>query len=228
MSILCPEQNTPTDDVLSLHDVSFADDNDLERYNNLYEDWKGTSVMSEGESLSQLRRLYKEPLPPEALWKKGTTLIIGDSMIGGIDETRLRSTKVRVKPGATTEDMFFQITPYLRKCPTNIICHIGTNNAKNDGSNQIMERLVNLKDYVMSRCPTANIVFSSLIDRYDDINAARVVREVNSKMKHLDVPLIDNSNITREHVGRKGLHLNSRGTSSLALNFISMLKKFSE
>ena len=80
----------------------------------------------------------------------------------------------------------------------------------------------------MPRWPTANIKVSSLIDRYDDINAARIVREVNSKMKHLDIPLIDNSNITRDHVGRKGLHLNSRGTSSLALNLISMLKKFSE
>ena len=80
----------------------------------------------------------------------------------------------------------------------------------------------------MSRCPAANIVFSSLVDRYDDIDAARVVQDINSKMKHLDTPLIDNSNITRDHVGRRGLHLNYRGTTRLALNFISMLKKFSE
>ena len=89
-------------------------------------------------------------------------------MIGGIDETRLRNTKVRVKPGATIEDMFFQITPYLRKCPTNIICHVGTNNANRDRSDEIMEKLVKLKEYIVSRCPAANIVFSALINRYDN------------------------------------------------------------
>ena len=50
-----------------------------------------------------LDRVYKNSLPPQAQWKNGTTLIIGDSMIGGIDERRLRNTKVRPKPGATIE-----------------------------------------------------------------------------------------------------------------------------
>ena len=220
------QDNLPNN-VTSVHHVSLDDDQDMEQWNNLYENWEGTSIESE-DSLAQLRRLYNEPLPPEALWRKGTTLIIGDSMIGGIDETRLRNTKVRVKPGATIEDLFFQITPYLRKCPTNIICHIGTNNANKDRSDKIMEKLVKLKEYIVSRCPAANIVFSALIDRYDDNIAARVVQETNTKLKHLDTPLIDNNNIIRDHVGRRGLHLNNRGTTRLALNFITMLKQLSE
>ena len=179
-------------------------------------------------TLRQLLRIYKNPLPPEALWRKGTTLIIGDSMLGGIDESRLRNTKVRVKPGATIEDMFFQITPYLRKSPTNIICHVGTNNAKDDGSNEIMEKLVQLKEYILSRCPAAKLVFSTVIDRYDDMGAAKVVRDLYSKMMHLDTPLIDNSNIIRDHVGRRGLHLNFGGSAKLASNFINMLQKFSD
>ena len=220
-------QENRTNDVMSVHDVLLDDDQDIEQWNNLYENWDGTSMESEN-SLAQLRRLYNEPLPPEAHWRKGTTLIIGDSMIGGLDETRLRNTKVRVKPGATIEDMFFQITPYLRKCPTNIICHVGTNNANKDKSDEIMEKLVKLKEYIMSRCPAANIVFSALIDRYDDNLAARVVQETNAKLKHLDTPLIDNNNIIRDHVGRRGLHLNNSGTTRLALNFITMLKQLSE
>ena len=124
-----------------------------------------------------LERVYKKKLPPEALWRHGTTLIIGDSMIGGIDERRLRNTKVRSKPGASIEDMFFFITPYLRKNPTNIICHVGTNNTRSDSAEQIMEKLVQLKEYIMSKCPSAKLVFSNLIVRTDDPIASRVVRE---------------------------------------------------
>ena len=211
---------------ISVHDVPLDDDQDIKRMDDLYEDWEEASISSEGGSLSQLLRIYKGPLPPEALWRKGTTLIIGDSMLGGIDETRLRDTKVRVKPVASIEDMFFQITPYLRKNPTNIICHVGTNNAKYDGSNEIMEKLVKLKEYIVSLCPSAKVVFSSLIVRTDDVNAAREVKETNSKLKHLDTPLVDNSNITKDHLGRKGLHMNYVGTRMLASNLIIMLRAF--
>ena len=184
------------------------------------------SILSEGVSFSQLNHLYKKPLPPEALWKEGTTLVIGDSMLGGIDEGRLRNTKVRSNPGASIEDMFFHITPYLRKKPSNIICHVGTNDTKSDDADTIMEKLVKLKEYIMARCPTANIVFSSLIVRRDDREAAKVVEETNRKLKHLDTPLMDNSNLTEDFLGRRGLHLNYSGTKRLAMNLIKVLRGF--
>ena len=234
------EAPTPMKDVESVHDCSddvplqdilnhLDDDRDIQRMDNLYEDWGDTSFSSDGGGcISQLLHLYKQPLPPEALWKKGTTLIIGDSMLGGIDETRLWNTKVRSKPGASIEDMFFQITPYLRKNPSNIICHVGTNNAKSDDANMIMEKLVKLKEYIMSWCPAANLVFSSLIMRKDDKHAAKVVEETNLKLDHLDTPLMDNSNITEDFLGRKGLHLNISGTRRLAMNLINVLRKFND
>ena len=44
-------------------------------------------------------------------WIKGTTLIVGDSMLYGINEERLsgkrkHNIKVRVFPGATVDDMY--------------------------------------------------------------------------------------------------------------------------
>ena len=60
------------------------------------------------------------------------------------------------------------------------------------------------------------------------MGAAKVVRDLYSKMMHLDTPLIDNSNIISDHVGRRGLHLNFRGSAKLASNFINMLQKFSD
>ena len=174
---------------------------------------------------SNLERVYKKPLPPEALWRQGTTLIIGDSMIGGIEERRLRNTKVRPKPGASIEDMFFFITPYLRKNPTNIICHVGTNNARSDSAEKIMEKLIQLKEYIVSKCPSAKIVFSDLIARTDDAIASRVVREVNGMFDHLDTTILRNDNIMAEHLGKKGLHLSGYGTGRLAKNLIEMIKE---
>ena len=233
------EHETTLNDHEPTHDVCSADvplqnapyhlddDHDVERMNNLYEDWGDMSILSDGgQNIAQLSHLYKQPLPIEAQWKKGTTLIIGDSMLGGIDETRLRNTKVRSHPGALIEDMFFQITPYLRKRPSNIICHIGTNNAKSDNADVIMEKLVKLKEYIMAWCPSAKIVFSSLILRRDDKHAAKVVDETNQKLKHLDTPLLDNGNITEDFLGRRGLHLNYSGTKRLAMNLIKVLRDF--
>ena len=47
----------------------------------------------------------------------------------------------------------------------------------------------------------------------------------NKNLKNLGEDIIDNSNIETKHLGRKGLHMNSYGTSRLAMNIIRVLKK---
>ena len=68
------------------------------------------------------------------LWRKGTTLIAGDSILYGIDEKKIcQNGSVRVRvffPGATVEDLKdYYIKPLLRKQPSKVILHVGTNNA---------------------------------------------------------------------------------------------------
>ena len=62
------------------------------------------------------------------LWRKGTTLITGDSILYGIDEKKIcqnGSVKVRVFPGATIEDLKdCYIKPLLRKQPSKVILHV--------------------------------------------------------------------------------------------------------
>ena len=43
---------------------------------------------------------------------------------------------------------------------------------------------------------------------------------------NLNVPIVNNKNISRKHLEYKGLHLNSYGSSSLAMNLISVIKKW--
>ena len=54
-----------------------------------------------------LNSIYDKPL---SMWKYGTTLITGDSMLNGMDESRLKNEKVRIYPGASVDDMFFNIS----------------------------------------------------------------------------------------------------------------------
>ena len=78
-------------------------------------------------------------------WSKNTTLIVGDSMISGIDETMIsrkgRVVKVRPFSGATIEDMYDYLKPMLRKCPDNIILHVGTNNAAREPERTVFDKL---------------------------------------------------------------------------------------
>ena len=64
--------------------------------------------------------IYKTGVKPEYRvennvkpWSKGTTLIIGDSILYGVEEAKLDkyNTKVRVNPGARVDDIYDYIIP---------------------------------------------------------------------------------------------------------------------
>ena len=74
----------------------------------------------------------KIPVLNSVQWKKGTTLIVGDSMLAGLREAKLSRTKrikVRCFPGGKSEDLQNHLIPYLKKEPDNIIIHIGINDS---------------------------------------------------------------------------------------------------
>ena len=171
-----------------------------------------------------LPSIYSKPLEETAKWDNGTTLIIGDSLLYGIEESKLKNTKVRMYPGAGVEDMSYNIYPLLRKNPTNIIIHAGTNNAISDNSSYIFRKLVELKNFVLSLLPHCTVIFSGLIDRYDVGKAQLTVQRTNDLLASSDLKIINNSNIKRSHLGKKGLHMNPHGTGKLAVNFLKVLK----
>ena len=109
--------------------------------------------------------VYNSEVDHRILWKKGTTLIVGDSMLNGLDESRLRNCNVHVYPGSSIEDMHYNITPLLPKQPSTVILHVGTNNSTRDNSHQIIEKLVNLKHFIVSQIPGVKLIISSLIQR---------------------------------------------------------------
>ena len=79
-------------------------------------------------------------------WSKDINLIVDDSMLPGIDKRRIskRDRKVKIKnfPGATIDDMYDYVKPLLKKCPDNIILHVGTNNTVNKSSKEVLGKLL--------------------------------------------------------------------------------------
>ena len=79
-------------------------------------------------------------------WPTGTCLIVGDSILTGIDEKRLsrnnQVVKVRDFRGATIDDLKHHLVPLLKKKPEHIILHIGTNDAVSKTSRQILDELL--------------------------------------------------------------------------------------
>ena len=74
----------------------------------------------------------KIPVLNSEQWKKGTTLIVGESMLAGLREAKLpRSKRIKVRyfPGGKTEELQYHLIPYLNKELGNIIIHIGTNDS---------------------------------------------------------------------------------------------------
>ena len=49
---------------------------------------------------------------------------------------------------------------------------------------------------------------------------------LNLHIAELNIDTIDNKNIIDKHLGKKGLHVNSKGTGRLALNFINAIRKY--
>ena len=79
-------------------------------------------------------------------WRKGTTLILGDSAIPRLIEKKMfRNRKIKVK------DMYHYAIPLLEKKSENIILHFGTNDACFKSGTDILKDLIELKDFILEK-----------------------------------------------------------------------------
>ena len=77
-------------------------------------------------------------------WSRGTFIVIADSMLSYIDEahtSRKFNVKVRSFPGAKTDDMYSYLVPLLQKNPDYDIPDVGTNDAADHQSNDIISKI---------------------------------------------------------------------------------------
>ena len=85
------------------------------------------------------------------VWKKGTVLIVGDSVVSGLRESKMsfrRNIKIRFFPGARIQDMYYYLVPLLRKRPDKIILHVGKDDAPHMKADEMLEGLGKLKSLI--------------------------------------------------------------------------------
>ena len=121
------------------------------------------------------------------------------------------NVKVRYLKGALVEDMFHNLVPLMRKKPSALILHVGTNNKVSDSSKVILKKINSLISDIKLNNPERKIIISQPVRRTDNGKATLTLNNLNKLLAELDVDKIDNSNIDVSCLGKRGLHLNSIG-----------------
>ena len=168
-------------------------------------------------------------IPDSDVWKKGTILIVGDSVVSGLRESKMsfrRNIKVRFFPGARIQDMYYYLVPLLRKRPDKIILHVGTNDAPHMKADEMLEELGKLKSLICEMLPSVKIVLSAPTIRVDKHNANENNIDFIKLLETNNYVLIKHPNIKENHLDRYGLHLNYDGTRVLAKNLRLCAQKY--
>ena len=126
--------------------------------------------------LSEPKMTNKQPT-----WKKGTTLIMGDSILSGLREykmSRRKAIKVRTLPGVTVNDMKFFAVPLLKKKPDKVIIHVGTNDAPHFTPDEMFKNKKELHLLIQKMVPSAKIIISSPVICVDKANSGITTRSL--------------------------------------------------
>lgn len=71
--------------------------------------------------------------------------------------------------------------------------------------------------------PNVKVYLSCPVLRTDNIKANTTLRRLNEALRYLPNVII-NDNVDDKCIGKKGLHLNARGSGRLATNYISLMR----
>ena len=148
-------------------------------------------------------------------------------MLNGVQEKGLNKNadiniKIRKYPGASSTDILGHIRPSLRKEPDQIIIHAGIKDLTND--HNYLNNVKKIVEIVRETCKNTELSFSSLICRNDLKDIDEKVKKTNAHLenycKQQNLVFIDNSNLNKSDLNSRGLHLQERGSSKLARNFL--------
>ena len=89
----------------------------------------------------------------------------------------------------------------------------------------ILDKLLQLKTAVLDSNENCKVVLSQSMTRVDDGKACLTISKLNDLLEELDIPIVKNRNITVDHLGREGLHLNPYGIVRFAMNLKASIRK---
>ena len=155
---------------------------------------------------------------------------MGDSILNSIVEETLcgqgRVVKVKRFPGSTVHDLSHHVIPIIRKKPTNLIMHIGTNDPPYPTSTEYQDNLLKLKSLVNEKLLQCKVWLPTPTLRADNGKATLTVSQLVNHLLNLNIDAIDNRNIKNPHLSRKGLYLNDSRSKLLVKNVLEKIKLF--
>ena len=153
-------------------------------------------------------------------------------MLNGINEEGISDDRYKVKvknhSGSTMEDIYDFIKPEARKKPDIIIVHAETNDIRNNTKS--FENYKNITDTIKSRLPNCKYAISNVVMRKDKPDIEKKVIEFNSRLSKFcsknKIDIRENENLDGNCLSFKKIHLNKKGNSCLANNFLDFLQSF--
>ena len=85
--------------------------------------------------------------------------------------------------------MYNYLKPILKRHPEFLILHIGTNDTSKYTPNEIVDRVLALKRFVVSQNKECKVIVSTLTMRVDNSKNGNAVQKVNEILKELNIPL---------------------------------------
>ena len=164
--------------------------------------------------------------------EKKRIVIIGDSMVNNIQENGLNKqhhVQIKRHGGATTLIVKDFIKHIVRRKPDLIIIHAGTNDLTDDNVNTA-ETLTEIFESASDVSPETEIVMSSVITRQDKPGMPKKVKRLNKVIDEVcekfNIKVMSNSNVGGECLSTKKLHLNQKGNSVFARNFLKFIGNY--
>ena len=161
--------------------------------------------------------------------KRKLLYVLSSSMLNQMDGERLSNNDVEVRVqchgGCTIRCLYSHLPNVISSKPEFILLHIGSNDCSSKTSDEVLNEMKKLLHHLKLLLPFCIIILSLPLVRADNKTAAAVQKNLNVKIRKLFYPFLDNSNITHDHLGKKGLHLNGHGTKKMARNIICLIKR---
>ena len=88
----------------------------------------------------------------------------------------------------------------------------------------ILNAILGLKKRLEELVPECEVIVSTPVRRFDNKATSNIIDLVNKKIPGIGPNIITNSNIGSSDIGRRGLHLNDRGSKKLANNISRKLR----
>ena len=129
-------------------------------------------------------------------------------------------------PGGTSDAILDKLDEFLKNKPNGLIVYAGTNYITK-GKN-LLNNVKKILKQVKKLSPNTKAAFSNIVTRKDKKDISKTVQDTNSRLKNYcsqkNIDFLQNSNTIQEHLGIKRLHLNKKGNSLLANNFLKYLR----